>query len=391
MYFDFLYYRKVVAYAWAQKQWPGRNRILFQLLFLAPLTTAAHALFFLLDYVFYPALWSQRVEKPIFIIGHARSGTTMMQRLMARDADRFSFFLYWETFFPALTERAIIRGFGWLDQRILSGSLRKRVEAWDEKTFGPWRHIHEQGLWIPEEDLFVMRAAFMPQQWTLEMPLTDQLDIFHIDELSERRRARWLHHYRECVKRQLVQTGDKRTHLSKNPVMSGWVNALLYEFPDARFVVMVRDPISCIPSTLKLVEGSWQAKKWQTADYLSAQKALTQICFDCFQLPSEALSVRLDVPQYFVDYRELVSEPLVTLEKVYEALDLSMSETVRQELTQRESKEKQHSSRFRYSLDDYAITAEDIESELAVFYDRYGWPRPSEQTANAVAAQETAH
>lgn len=376
MYFDFLYYRKVVAYAWAQKHWKGRNRILFKLLVIVPLLTFVHAVFFLLDYLFYPALWTQAVEKPIFIVGHARSGTTMMQRLMARDTGRFSFFLYWETFFPALTERALIRAFASFDRRFLSAALRRKLEVWDEKTFGPWRHIHEQGLWIPEEDLFVMRAAFMPQQWTLEMPLTHQLNIFHMDALSVRRRRRWLHHYRECVKRQLLQSGGGRRHLSKNPVMSGWVNALLEEFPDAAFVVMVRDPVNCIPSTLQLVQGSWQARGWAPQDYLPAQRALTQICFDCFHLPAAALALRPEVAHIFVDYRTLCAEPAVMLEQVYEALAIPMTDGVREELRRRESKEKSHDSRFRYSLDNFAIDARIIEQELDEFYQRYAWPRP---------------
>ncbi len=53
MYFDFLYYRKVLSYTWAQTQWPGRNKTLFKLLVLVPLTTALHALCFALDYVFF--------------------------------------------------------------------------------------------------------------------------------------------------------------------------------------------------------------------------------------------------------------------------------------------------------------------------------------------------
>ena len=36
-----------------------------------------------------------------------------------------------------------------------------------------------------------------------------------------KKRRRWLHHYRECVKRQLLLNGGERIHLSKNPLMSG--------------------------------------------------------------------------------------------------------------------------------------------------------------------------
>ncbi len=96
--------------------------------------------------------------------------------------------------------------------------------------------------------------------------------------------------YKACVKRQLVFNGGDKTHLSKNPLMSGWVNAIIETFPDARIVVMVRDPLQCIPSTLRLVEISWKGNKWRKQQYHNAQQALTQISFDSFKLPAQVLA-----------------------------------------------------------------------------------------------------
>jgi hypothetical protein len=368
-------YLQTVRYAWAQKHWPRRRRTLAILLLWTPLQALTHALFFLLDYLLFPRLWVQRVEKPVFVVGHARSGTTLMQRLLALDEDRFSFFRYWETFFPALSERMLVRAVGRFDRTFLRGSLRRRLQAWDERTFGPWRHIHEQGLWLAEEDLFVLRAAFIPQQWTLEMPLSHRIDIFHVDALSPRRRRRWLHHYRECVKRQLMYHGGRRCHLSKNPVMSGWVNALIEEFPDARFVVMVRDPVQCIPSTLKLVEGSWRARGWAPADWQAAEQALIRIAFDCYLLPARALAAHPETRRYFVDYRVLLHDTPGTLENTCAALGLPMSDVQRRAVRALASPQGRHSTRFRYALEDFPLSATDIETELAAFYERYNWPR----------------
>jgi len=381
MYFDFGYYRKVLGYTWAQKQWPGRNKTLFKLLVIVPLSTVFHTLCMLLDYVFFPALWRQEVRAPVFIVGHARSGTTLMHRLMAADGERFSYFYYWETFFPALTQRAMIRAVGWLDRVVLRSAIQKRLKAWDDKTFGPYRHIHNQGLWIPEEDQFVMKAAFVTQQWALDLPLMDELDIFHIDQLSPSRKKSWMKFYKACVKRQLLANGGNKTHLSKNPVMSGWVNAIIETFPDARIVVMVRDPLACIPSTLRLVELTWKRGQWRKEQYDQAQQALTKVSFDCFKLPAQALKDHRETPQYFVDYRDLVSAPKQTVESVYAALDLSLSETYSHYLSEREETEKKHASNYSYNIDDYAVTPAEIETQLADFYETYDWPRFDEQTA----------
>jgi hypothetical protein len=388
MYFDLDYYLRLLRFAWSQKHWPRRRRTVATLALWVPLQTLIHTVFFLLDYLLFPRLWLQRVEQPVFIVGHARSGTTLMQRLMALDRERFSFFLYWETFFPALSERMLLRGLGRLDRWLLGGRLRRRLEAWDDKTFGPWRHIHAQGLWLAEEDLFVLRAACIPQQWTLEMPVSHVLDIFHVDDLSPTRRRRWLRHYRECVKRQLVYHGGGRCHLSKNPVMSGWVNALLDTFPDARIVVMLRDPAECIPSTLKLVEGSWRARGWQPGDWEAAMKSLIRISYDCYHLPAQALASHPNTAHRVVDYRDLVQEPLATLERTCADLELPVSAAQREAVRALESPGGRHRTRFRYALEDFPVTAGEIEQELAAFYRRYGWPRHTDRSSDSRAAGE---
>ena len=50
-----------------------------------------------------------------------------------------------------------------------------------------------------------MRAAFVTQQWALDVPMMDIIDLFHVDQMPERKRdAAGITHYRECVKRQLL-------------------------------------------------------------------------------------------------------------------------------------------------------------------------------------------
>ncbi|MEH6551544.1 MAG: sulfotransferase [Pseudomonadales bacterium] len=379
MYFDLHYYFKVIAFVYAEKGFKGRSRILFRLLVLVPLNYLFNAVFFLLDYVFFPKLWSQKVEKPVFIVGHARSGTTLMHRLMAADGDRFSFFLYWEMFFPSLLQKKILKGLGWIDQHWFGSWINGKLKVWDEKTFAPWRHIHEQGLWIPEEDQFVMRGAFVTQQWSLDLPLIHKVDIFHVDQLSEKRKRRWMRHYKECVKRQLLLHGGHKTHLSKNPVMSGWVNALLETFPDAGIVVMMRDPLQCIPSTLKLMELTWQGNGWSKSQYQPSLDALANISFDTFRLPKIALQENGCERSAIVDYRLLTSAPRAEVKAIYTALNLEMSETFEAHLEAIESKEKKHSSHFEYNFDDYNISREKLELELAEFYQEYQWPRQSDQ------------
>lgn len=378
MYFDVDYYLRVLRHVWSLRDWPGRSRTLARLLLVVPPLTLFNALCFLLDYVLFPSLWRQRVERPVFIVGHARSGTTLMHRLMSADGDRFSYFLYWETLFPSLLQKKCIRMLGWIDEHWLGSVVKKRLQVWDDKTFGPYRHMHNMSLWIAEEDQFSMKAAFVTQQWSLDIPMMDIIDIFHVDQMSDTKRRRWTRHYRELIKRQLLLNGGDKTHLSKNPVMSGWVKALIEEFPDARIVVMMRDPADCIPSVLKLVELTWKGKGWTREQYARSLHMLKEVSYESFTNPAEQLAARPDTPAYVADYRALTANPRETVREAYTALGLEYSEEYDSYLQAQGEREKKHNSKFEYSLGEYDLPRSEIENRLADFYQRYNWPREAD-------------
>lgn len=378
MYFDVDYWWRVVRHVWGLHDWHGRERMLARLLLWIPLRTAFHSICFLLDYLLFPRLWTQRVIAPVFIVGHARSGTTLMHRLMSADGDRFSYFRYWEMFFPSLLQKKLIRAAGVLDEKWMGGFIHKKLVDWDDKTFGPHRHMHNMSLWNAEEDCFAMAGAFVSQQWALDIPMMDVVDFFHLDQMP-RKRKRWMHHYRELVKRQLLLNGAGKTHLSKNPMMSGWVDSLIETFPDARIVVMMRDPAECIPSCLKLVQLSWKQKGWRGEDYGKSLDVLTRISFEHFHNPQKVLAAHPETPQIVVDYRELVSVPAEIVHAVYTALNIDMTDEFDSWLQEQGEREKKHHSKFEYSLGEFLLSPDDIRKELAPFYQRYQWDKTTAQ------------
>lgn len=380
MHFDFEYYFIVLRYVWRLKGHPKRNKLLLRLLVQVPLESLFHSFFLLLDWVFFPSLWRQEIKAPVFIVGHQRSGTTLMHRLMSSDGDRFSYFLYWEMFFPSLLQKKIIRGMGWLDQHLFGKWMKKKLVVWDDKTFGPYRHMHYMSLWAAEEDAFSLKPAFVSQQWALDLPIMHVLDQFHLDQMPKKQRA-WMRFYRGVIKRQLILNGSNKIHLAKNPVMCGWVETLIKYFPGARIVVMMRDPAQCIPSGMRLVESTWQGNGWSKTDYAESQAMLLQTCFESFQNPREVLAKYPDTPQIVVDYRELTAKPRETTIEVYKALGIELSDEFDQLLGQKGEREKQHKSTFKYSIDDFDVSFEQIETELAEFYEEYGWPRHSSEMA----------
>ena len=130
--FDFANYFRMLRLAWSEKNPLARRYYLLILLFSVPLVSSFHALCFFLDGLLYPRLWQTRVEKPVFIVGHARSGTTLVHRLMSRDEGRFSSFVLYELYFPSLLQKKVIRFCARVDREHFGGRLEKRVQAWEE-------------------------------------------------------------------------------------------------------------------------------------------------------------------------------------------------------------------------------------------------------------------
>ena len=60
---------------------------------------------------------------------------------------------------------------------------------------------------------------------------------------------------------------------------------------------------------------------------------------------------------------------------MYESLGLPLSEDFDHWLQAHEYKERSHSSKFEYSIDDYDVSEARIESELSDLFEEYAWPR----------------
>ena len=264
-YFDFANYFKMIRLAWNEKAPKARYYYLAVLCVAVPVVSSFHAVCFFLDAILFPGLRKVAVREPVFMVGHARSGTTLTHRLMSKDAGRFSSFLLYECYFPSLLQKKLIRlGIG-CDRRFLGGFFAKRVSAWEERRYGAHRHMHEMGLTIPEEDDIVLFYSLASGFWITKMPYMGDLDFYHMNDWSEAKRRRTNDFYRECVRRQLYLNGPDKIHLAKNPLWAGRVASLIAAFPDARFVVNVRDPRDTIPSLLKLVRAGWKQLGWEEA------------------------------------------------------------------------------------------------------------------------------
>ena len=372
-YFDFATHRRMLRLAWNEANPATRRRYLLVLLLWVPSVAMFHSVCFFLDGVLFPGLWRTEIRTPVFVVGHARSGTTLVHRTMSKDRDRFSSFVLYEIYFPSLLQKKLIRMVFRADRRHLGGRLERRVRAWEARHYAAVRRVHEMGLNQPEEDDIIFYYSCASGFWISRMPYMGDLDFYHVDERPERERRRLMRFYRDCVRRQLYLNGGDKIHLSKNPIFSGRVASLIEEFPDARIVVPMRNPYETIPSLLELVASGWKRLDWDRERVGRCLRIMAEQSFHTYEYPLRVLAEHPRTPRAIVDYRDLVADPGATIERVYEDLGFSMGDEFRELLRAAGRRASGHRSGHEYSLEEFGLQADEIRSRLGDLFDEYGW------------------
>ncbi|MBW1684164.1 MAG: sulfotransferase [Deltaproteobacteria bacterium] len=371
--FDFANYFRMLSLAWREPNPHARWYYLSVLLLWVPIVSTFHAICFFLDGILFPGLWKTEIRTPVFVVGHARSGTTLVHRLMSEDEGRFSVFVLYELYFPSLLQKKLIRFFAGVDRRYLGGVLEKRVRAWEDGHYAAMREVHKMGLTEAEEDDIVLYYSCASGFWITKMPYMGDLDFYYVDRFPERKRRRLMRFYKDCVRRQLHLNGGDKIHLSKNPIFAGRVASLIETFPDARIVVPLRNPYETLPSLLKLMRSGWKSLGWDEERQERCLRVLADQSFHTYRYPLEVLERHPETPRAVVDYRDVVADPAATIERTYEQLGFPITPEFREVLVAEGKRARRHKSGHSYSLAEFGLEADEIRTQLADLFERFGW------------------
>ncbi len=372
MFFNFRLYFKVMGLVLMDKPTPKRLAVHLTLLFLIALWAAFNAVFLLLDYVLTPLFQKTEIKQPVFIVGNARSGTTFFHRLLCGDEERFTYFRMWELLFPSVIQKKFIRGSFGLFEKCFPKTFQSLVK-WEAGLFPELSKQHPIGINKPEEDELILLMSFSSAMVNIFFPYTEQLtEIALFEQQPEHLRKRILGFYRTCVQRQLYLHGGNRSLVSKNPAFVAKMGDLSKEFPDAKFIYLVRNPFETIPSLLKLLTSMWEGLG---IDINHAEKAVRQLVVGSIhdyyyaletmdQLPADRFSI--------VQYNDLVSDPKTTVEEVYKKLQLEISPEFADKLSAERKRQKRYHSENAYSLEEFGVDPEWLAKELGPFMERFG-------------------
>lgn len=211
-----------------------------------------HWLCFFLDELCFPDYHDTPIERPLFVLGVPRSGTTFLHRTLAADVERFSTLATWEVFLaPTIIQRKFLAFLGAVD-RSFGGPGARLIRAAERGLFQGLDGVHDMSLNEPEEDYLLLLSIFAT--FILVLPFSKSESIWRLSrfdtEMPEAEKRRIMGFYKACLRKHLYVYGAGRRFLSKNAAFASWVDALRDDFPDAGFVFCFRDPEKAVPSLL---------------------------------------------------------------------------------------------------------------------------------------------
>ncbi|HHP7241574.1 MAG TPA: sulfotransferase [Cyclobacteriaceae bacterium] len=251
------------------------------------------------------------IEKPIFILGLPRCGTTFMHRLLAEDpANRVPF--SWEVMMPTRDQ----------------GSKEKRIKETDSKLnwFGrlapEYKKIHRTGATHPQECIAILSYSFQ----SIRFHRTHHVPTYWNWLLKADNSLAYKEH-KDFLK-MLQHNGrfDSKRWILKTPSHLFFVDAILKEYPDARFIQTHRNPLTALSSNLSqvaLLRKTFSAKAIEPkADHVAGNwsNALNRFT---------AIRKTLDPGRVLdVYYHDLSKDPVGEIARIYRYFGFELSDVL---------------------------------------------------------------
>jgi hypothetical protein len=305
-----------------------------------------------------PAVLREEVRAPIVVTGLGRSGTTLLHELLACDPDNRPPLL-WELLHTVPYEDA-------------SGDLcDDEIRLMDEMV-PAFTAMHENGGRLPTECIFAFAHQFSSDmftglynvsEYTVWRSSLDQAPIYdwhkrHLQTLqwvAERPTPRWV------VK--------APSHLPALPL-------LFAAYPDARVVIMHRDPLRVIGSLADLMA----TLHYMHSDHVD-HSVLVEFMAMGLEHQMDHVAAERDagaVPEDQITdvvYRDLVAQPVRVIEELYAGWDLPLTDAFRGALDEYlAARHTARASSHDYSFADTGLDLSTHRTLLAPYQKRFGVP-----------------
>jgi len=304
-----------------------------------------------------PEIRARRIDRPIFVIGGWRTGTTLLQRLLAAA--------------PALrgaypSELTVPWRFAGLDET----GRRELIDA-GEAAHGllhllnpAMQAVHPSGARLAEECVLAMGTDFRNWGFTSTLRCPSYATWLAGQDLAGSYRR-----YADILR--LLQDESGRRWILKAPAHTAELPALLAAFPDAIIVHLHRDVVQTVTSGASLfaVFRSTYSDRVDATEVGRYQLDTTALWFE------RAMRARDAHPHakvIDVAFTELVADPLATARSIARASDVAWDDATDAALRVRLGEVQEQHGTHRYAPQDFGLDPDEIRARLASYRSRFG-------------------
>ncbi|APE17034.1 sulfotransferase family protein [Mycobacterium sp. WY10] len=317
----------------------------------------------------HPEILDERIEAPIVVVGMMRSGTTLLQRLLAADT-RLHCARGWEVVEVA---PKLDYDFTGTDPRIAISEMRENKS----RELAPDLFaIHPMYAREAEEEIVFLADAFLSHVPESGANLPNYRTWLNTQDFAPA--YAYLHRMLQFLQWQQRRRGVTAGRwVLKSPAHLGYLDTLHDEFPDVHVVHMHRDPRTTIASGASL-NATLHAMH---ADDVDPHRVGSQWLDRMGWTNDRAMAVRgddVDESLWVTDiqYEDAVADPIGQVRRVYDAIGLELTDTAESAMRQWLDNRPREVPRPPYGLDTYGLTDEQVDERFSLYNKRFRKDNP---------------
>jgi hypothetical protein len=309
----------------------------------------------------YPGIAAEIIQRPLFITGLPRSGTTLLHALLAQDpAHRAP--QVWEVMYPSPPpEKASYN----TDRRIRTTSMQLKLI---DILMPDFKTVHLIGARLPQECIAITSHTF--RSYAFET----QCHVPSYRAWHDRQDKRPAYEFHRDFLQHLQWRCPGQRWVLKAPCHVLDLEDLLQVYPDAGVIVTHRDPLKVLSSCASFTEvlrwgfsdrvdkvsvGQEVRQRWEEGALLAVKQRQTPAAWH---------------DQLFdVHYLDLVRDPMAMVRRIYAYYDLELTQAAEVAMQQfLRANPKNKGGVHRYSLQEFSLNPDDERRRFQSYLDFFG-------------------
>ena len=308
----------------------------------------------------HPEIAEQKIERPIFIVGQPRTGTTILFDLLAQDPSLRPP-LTWEVDAPLPVPRPDTYE---TDPRIAETQASLEMSEHIIPGFMSW---HPMGAQVGQECVRITASQFCSMIFSVQYRLPSYYKWLLYE--ADHRQAYRFHR----IFLQHLQSGVSGQWLLKSPAHLWTLDTLLETYPDAVIVQTHRDPLKVIASVSALTNHL----RRMASDQTSIADCAVQSCEEIVVGLQRGMTLRDSLPPgqvIDVQFTDFMRDPFATIRSLYGRLDRELTPAAERRMREHLAAHPGDGGGGRYSWADTGLDADQLREQVAGYQQRYAVP-----------------